>query len=106
MTPDMARPPAREAEGNANTMTTARTVPPQGTPRALEWQELCDRIGGTFVVAVMSPNGRFVRRCYLSLPAARRAAERANERGQAAVVVLSELRPVYRVEADDRAVAG
>lgn len=54
-------------------------------------------VDGTFVVVVKVTGGKYRRRCFLTVKAAQAAAERATARGENAVVILSELRPLYRV---------
>lgn len=51
-------------------------------------------VDGVHVVVVRTSNDRYKRRCYLSLAAADKAAERARERGDEAAVVLCRLTPV------------
>lgn len=62
---------------------------------------LAESVRRTFVVVVSRPcddnPGRVLRRPYLTAKAAERAAQKATERGQTAVVYLAELRPAHRI---------
>lgn len=71
----------------------------QSTAHPRDWQEVADLIEGTFVVLVITPQNRARRRCYLTLAAAQRAAERATDRGQFATVVLASVQPIAEVTA-------
>ena len=51
-------------------------------------------LSGVYVVVVEVDGDHARRRVYLNLPAAQRAQERAQERGQTAEVVLAALEPV------------
>jgi hypothetical protein len=64
-----------------------------------DWQSICARMGGAFVVLVTITGERCRRRPYMTVAAAQRAVERAVDRGETAVVVLAELRPLHRVTA-------
>lgn len=69
-------------------------------------QEFADRVDGVFVIVVKITGGtlpdesgrvRYRRRCFLTLKAAEDAARRATDAGYNAVIVLAELKAVYRV---------
>lgn len=82
--------------------TEGGTLEMAGRPTSMvlgdaEWDEYAAHVDGTFVVVVKVTGERYRRRCYLTVKAAQQAAERAQDRGENAVVILSELRPVYRV---------
>jgi hypothetical protein len=64
--------------------------------------EIARHIGGTFVVVVETPAGKYRRRCFLSVKAAEQAAQRAIERGENVKVYLAELKPLWRVVAPTR----
>lgn len=64
---------------------------------AEQWGEFARHVDGAFVVVVRLTGGKYRRRCFLTVKAAENAARRAQERGENAVVVLSELKPLYRV---------
>jgi hypothetical protein len=64
---------------------------------AASWDEWAAHIDGTFVVVVKVAGGKYRRRCFLTFKAAEDAARRAQLRGENAVVLLAELRPLYRV---------
>lgn len=66
-------------------------------PGSPSWDEYAAHVDGTFVVVVKVTGGHYRRRCYLTVKAAEDAARRAQDRGENAVVILSELRPLYRV---------
>lgn len=55
---------------------------------------LCALLSGVYVVMVQVGEDRLHRRVYLNLPSAQRAAERAQDRGHDAQVVLCQLAPV------------
>jgi hypothetical protein len=76
------------------TTSHRRPTPDQNTE---DWQNVAEQIGGTFVVCLYRGDGRHLTRCYLTVKAAQAAAERARQRGQSCTVVLSELKPLYRV---------
>ena len=59
--------------------------------------EIARHIGGTFVVVLETPAGKYHRRCFLSVKAAETAAQRATERGETATVYLAELRPLWKL---------
>ena len=60
--------------------------------------EVARHVDGTFVVLVRTPTGHGGRRrCFLTVKAAEDAARKAIARGDSAVIVLAELRPLYRV---------
>jgi hypothetical protein len=59
--------------------------------------DIARHIGGTFVVVVETPAGKYRRRCFLSVRAAEAAAQRATERGETATVYLAELRPLWKL---------
>lgn len=61
------------------------------------WDEFAQHVDGAFVVVVRLTGGKYRRRCFLTVKAAENAARRAQDRGENAVVVLSELKPLYRV---------
>ena len=61
------------------------------------WDEFARYVDGTFVVVVLLTGGKYRRRAYLTVRAAQNAARRAQERGENAVVILSELKPLYRL---------
>ena len=63
-----------------------------------EWARLAAAVNGAFVVLVETSHGNYRRRVWLTLAAAERAAIKAQDAGHNAVVVLAELRPLYRVE--------
>lgn len=54
---------------------------------------------GAFCVVVETPSGHLRRRVFLTLKAAEHAVDLTEKRGQQAVVLLAELRPLYAVEA-------
>lgn len=60
--------------------------------------EVATHVDGTFVVLVQTTAGLYRRRCFLTVKAAENAARRANDAGHNAVVVLAELKPLYRLE--------
>ncbi len=66
-------------------------------PAPPTWDEFAALVDGTFVVVVKVTGGHYRRRCFLTVKAAEIAARRAQDRGENAVVILSELRPLYRV---------
>ena len=66
-------------------------------PDGPSWDEYAAHVDGTFVVVVKVTGDHYRRRCYLTVKAAEGAARRAQERGENAAVILSELRPLYRV---------
>ena len=53
-----------------------------------------------YVVILVTPTGKHVRRPYLSLHSAQQALHRAQERGQAAHLVLCKLEPVTIADLD------
>jgi hypothetical protein len=59
--------------------------------------EIVRHIGGTFVVVVETPAGKYRRRCFLSVQAAETTAQRASDRGETATVYLAELRPLWKL---------
>ncbi len=61
------------------------------------WDDFARHIDGTFVVVVRLNGGKYRRRAYLTVKSAELAARRAKARGENAVVILAELRPLYRV---------
>jgi hypothetical protein len=63
--------------------------------------EIARHIGGTFVVVVETPAGKYRRRCFLSVLAAEKASQRATDRGENATVYLAELKPLWKVVAPD-----
>src|SRR5699024_9669633 len=63
-----------------------------------EWDTLAAQIDGAFAVIVRTTQGRYRRRVWLTLAPAERAAGKAREAGHDAVVVLAELKPLYRVD--------
>ena len=75
------------AGGPANSVLTNTT----------DWDEIARHIDGAFVLVVKQTNDRHRRRCFLTAKAAEAACRRAQARGENAVVVLAELKPVYRV---------
>lgn len=89
------------AEGNSTRGNGSQTIETYAQGTATTWQDVCETIRGTFVVVVDTGNGRHRRRCYLTINAAQAAADRARDRGQAAVVVLSKLHPVAVIEGAD-----
>lgn len=66
-------------------------------PAGMTWDEIAAHVDGTFVLVVKVTGGRYRRRTFLTAKAAQDAARRAQARGENAVVILAELRPVYRV---------
>jgi len=70
---------ATEVHGQANTSSV---------PAA---DRLAQYVHGAYVVVVQVGEDRLRRRCFLSLPSAQRAAERAQDRGHSAVVALARL---------------
>lgn len=64
---------------------------------AAAWDEYARHIDGAFVLVVKLPGEKYRRRCFLTAKAAEAAVRRAQSRGENAVVVLAELKPVYRV---------
>ncbi|MBO1751715.1 hypothetical protein J4G33_07865 [Actinotalea sp. BY-33] len=92
--PRRADAPGWETEGEA---TSKAGGPLHIVPGSPSWDEYAAHIDGTFVVVVKVTGGRYRRRCYLTVKAAQDAADRACARGENAVVILSELRPLYRV---------
>ena len=62
------------------------------------WEMIRERVNGAFVLAVTrSESGRSRRQMFLSASGAESACQRAIARGESAVVVLCELRPLFRV---------
>ncbi len=68
---------------------------------AAGWDDVAAHIDGAFVLLVKTAAGRYRRRCFLTCASAERAARRANDRGEAAWIVLAQLKPVYRVAGGD-----
>lgn len=68
------------------------------SPPADDWEDLAAHVNGAFVVVVETPHGTYRRRVWLTLAPAERAARAAQDAGHNAVVLLAELRPLYRVE--------
>ena len=66
--------------------------------RTDEWARLAAAVNGAFVVLVETSHGKYRRRVWLTLAAAERAVIKAQDAGHNAVVVLAELKPLYRVE--------
>lgn len=64
----------------------------------VDWQRLAAQVDGAFVVLVETSHGKYRRRVWLTLAAAERAAIKAQDAGHNAVVMLAELKPLYRVE--------
>ena len=62
-----------------------------------QWDEIARHIDGAFVLVVKLPGDKYRRRCLLTARAAEAAVRRAQARGENAVVMLAELKPVYRV---------
>lgn len=81
----------------------AGAAPEAGGPESIvpttaeQWDEYARHIDGTFVLVVKQTHDRHRRRCFLTAKAAEAACRRAQARGENAVVVLAELKPVYRV---------
>lgn len=75
------------AGGSRNTVPTTTEA----------WDEFARHIDGAFVLVVKQSHDRYRRRCFLTAKAAEAAVRRAQARGENAVVVLAELKPVYRV---------
>ncbi len=89
-------------------MTTAKRIRPGrrteadqrvqgGDPNSVQstaGDRLAAMLSGVYVVVVEVDGDHARRRVYLNLPAAQRAQERAQERGQTAEVVLAALEPV------------
>jgi len=71
-------------------------------PQTPDADEIAAHIDGTFVVLVHTTGGRYRRRCFLTVKAAEAAVLRATDAGHNAVVVLAELKPVYRLIGGDR----
>lgn len=63
-----------------------------------KWQELAAHVNGAFAALVETRHGNYRRRLYLTLAAAEAAAHKAQDAGRDAVVVLCELKPLYKVE--------
>ena len=70
------------------------------TPANVEIDDLAEHIGGTWVLVVEIAEDRHRRRCFLSVAAAERAAERARAGGRNCGVYLAELTPLLRLPAD------
>lgn len=94
MPPGNAAAPGASTEGEATAEAGGPTLIVRRTP---SWDEFAAHVDGTFVVLVKLSGGRFRRRCYLTVKAAEDAARRAQLRGENAVVILAELRPLYRI---------
>lgn len=62
-----------------------------------DWDKIAAHLDGAFVILVKTTRGTYRRRCFLTVASAERAVQRAQERGENAVVVLAELKPLYRV---------
>lgn len=93
--PRNAAAPGVETEGGAHIKAGGPGT--QIVPPGLTWDEAATHVDGTFVVVVKVTGGRYRRRCFLTVKAAEAAARRATDRGENAVVILSELRPLYHV---------
>lgn len=61
------------------------------------WDEIATHVDGAFVVLVRTSQGRYRRRVWLTLAPAERAAQKAIDAGHSATVILSELKPLYRI---------
>ena len=86
--------PAKALPVNSTAIKYGSSLP----STADDWQKLAAHVNGAFVVLVETSHGNYRRRVWLTLAAAERAAIKAQDAGHNAVVVLAELRPLYRVE--------
>ncbi len=91
---------AKQSRPSAGNTGAAETSPREVTLSLTDLDAYADHINGTFVVLVVMPTGHHRRRCFLTVKAAQRAAEKARARGQAATVTLCELKPLFHVGGD------
>ncbi|MHB1063219.1 MAG: hypothetical protein ACYC1Z_01770 [Georgenia sp.] len=91
--------PENQPGGLLDSLPTGGDVRPAATPLpALDADALADQhVRGAYCVIVHRFEDRHVRRLYLSLHAAEKAARRATEAGHRAVVILARLEPVGTV---------
>lgn len=94
-TPHTRKPPPAGAAVSSDQVGGAGSSPV--LPTAPTWDEVAAHVYGTFVLVVKVTGGRYRRRTFLTAKAAQDSARTAQARGERAVVVLAELRPVYCV---------
>jgi hypothetical protein len=70
---------------------------PSLIPLATMLDEIAQHVDGIFVVVVGTTSGRYRRRCFLTVAAAERHANRARAAGHNCTVYLAELRPLWKL---------
>lgn len=89
--------PSQQINGSHATASVSPLPDIADLLRAEDWDKIAEHIDGAYVLLVKTTAGRYRRRCFLTVASAERAVQRAQERGENAVVVLAELKPLYRV---------
>lgn len=87
----------RPGERTARSQALADSTPIV-TPDTDDWQRLAAQVDGAFAVIVETSHGKYRRRVWFTLAAAERAVAKAEDAGHNAVIMLAELKPLYRVE--------
>jgi hypothetical protein len=90
----MDRGPSPAREALENVAAAKPQVHTQGTPEQRQTHEHTRQVSGCLVVVVETATGRYRRRTFLTLKAAERACQRAEEAGHPASVVVARLEPM------------
>jgi hypothetical protein len=91
MPPDIAKRnrPGGQSQAASDDSISLDSVDPR--------DDIARHVDGTFVLVVKVTAGKYRRRCYLTVMAAEKAAQRATDRGETATVYLAELRPLWKL---------
>ena len=79
--------------------TSKVAAKPPALPHSLDpLDDIARHVDGAFVVVLKVTGGKYRRRCFLSVAAAQNAAQKATDRGEAATVMLCQLKPLWKVK--------